>query len=54
MKSRKHPLDIKVLFIAAFWNRNNTVTNNTAQNNNTKEKKKSISPIGIKKVTSAL
>ncbi len=26
------------LFIAAFWNWNNTVTNNTAQNNNTKEK----------------
>ncbi len=40
---------MKVLFIAAFWNRNNTVTNNTAQNNNTKEKK-NISPIiGIKK-----
>ncbi len=24
-------------FIAAFWNRNNTVSNNAAQNNNTKE-----------------
>ncbi len=34
-KSHKLSLDIKVLFIAAFWNRNNTVTNNTAQNNNT-------------------
>ncbi len=41
------------LFIATFWNRNDTVTNNIAQNNNTKEKK-SISLIGIKKVTSAL
>ncbi len=30
-------LVIKVLFIAAFWNRNNTVSNNAAQNNNTKE-----------------
>ncbi len=39
--SQHKNLDIKVLFIAAFWNRNNTVTNNTAQNNNnTKEKKK--------------
>ncbi len=37
-----------MLFITAFWNRNNTVTNNTAQNNNTKEKK-AISPSGIKK-----
>ncbi len=37
IKSHKHSLDIKVLFIAAFWN--NTVTNNRAQNNNTKEKK---------------
>ncbi len=45
---KSHSLDIKVLFVAAFWNRNNTVTNNTAQNINTKEKK-SISPIGIKK-----
>ncbi len=36
-----------MLFIAAFWNRNNTLTNNTAQNNNTKEKK--VSPIGIEK-----
>ncbi len=49
----KHSLDIKVLFIAAFWNRNNTSTNNTAQNNNTKEKKK-VYPIENKKVTSAL
>ncbi len=39
IKLHKHSLDIKVLFIAAFWNRNNTVTNNTAQNNNTKERK---------------
>ncbi len=38
IKPHKHSLDIKVLFIAAFWNRNNTVTNNTAQNN-TKERK---------------
>ncbi len=41
IKSHKHSLDIKVLFIAAFWNRTNTVTNNTAhnnKNNNTKEK----------------
>ncbi len=54
IKSHKHSLDIKELFIAAFWNRNSTVTNNIAQNNNTKEKT-SISPIiGIKKVTSAL
>ncbi len=30
-------LDIKVLFIVAFWNRNNTVSNNPAQNNTTKE-----------------
>ncbi len=30
----KHSIDNKVLFIAAFWNRNTTVTNNTAQNNN--------------------
>ncbi len=30
---------MNVLFIDAFWNRNNTLTNNTAQNNNTKEKK---------------
>ncbi len=36
IKSHKHTLDIKKLFIAAFWN--NTVTNNTAQNNTTKEK----------------
>ncbi len=33
---RYDSLDIKVLFIAAFWNRNNTVTNNKTQNNNTK------------------
>ncbi len=39
INSHKHSLDIKVLFIAAFWNRNNTVTNNTAQHNNTKERK---------------
>ncbi len=29
---------MKVSFIIAFWNRNNTVTNNTAQNINIKEK----------------
>ncbi len=39
IKSHKHSLDIKVLFITAFWNRNSTLTNNTAQNNNTKERK---------------
>ncbi len=38
-KITKHFLDIKVLFISAFWNRNNTVTNNTAQNNNSKKNK---------------
>ncbi len=47
IKWHKQSLDIQVLFIAAFWNRNNTLTNNTAQNNNTKEKK--VSPIGIEK-----
>ncbi len=46
IKSHEHSLDAKVLFIAGFWNRNNTLTNNTAQNNN---KQKSISPIRIKK-----
>ncbi len=35
---------LEVFLIAAFWNRNNTVTNNTAQNNNnTKEKKVHLS-----------
>ncbi len=43
-----YTLDIEVLFIAGF----ETVINNIAQNNNNKQK--SISPIGIKKVTSAL
>ncbi len=41
IRSHKHSLDIKVLFIAAFYN---TVTNNTAQHNNNKDKQKSISP----------
>ncbi len=36
IKSHKHSLDIKVLFIAAFWN--NIVANNTAQNNNNEKK----------------
>ncbi len=35
IKLHKHSLDIKVLFIASFWNRNSPVTNNTAQYNNT-------------------
>ncbi len=39
-KNHKLSLDMKVLFIAAFWNRINTVTNNTAQNNNIKKEKK--------------
>ncbi len=43
IKSHKHSLDIKVLFIAAFWNRNNIENNSTAQNNNTKEKKVHLS-----------
>ncbi len=39
-----------MLFIAGFWNKNNTVTKNTAQNNNKqKDKQKSIPPIRIKK-----
>ncbi len=38
-KLHKQSLDMNVLFIDTFWNRNNTLTNNTAQNNNTKEKK---------------
>ncbi len=38
IKLHKHSLDIKVLFISVFWNRNSTLTNNTAQNNYTKEK----------------
>ncbi len=53
IKSHNHSLDIKVLCIAAFWNRNNTVTNNTAKNYNTKEKSPSLL-LELKKVTSAL
>ncbi len=53
IKSHKHSLDIKVLFISAVWNRNNTVTNNTAQNN-TKEKKIPSLLLELKKLTSAL
>ncbi len=43
-KNHKLSLDMKVLFIAAFWNRSNTVTNITAQNNTIKKEKKSLSP----------
>ncbi len=43
IKSHELSLDIKVLFIAGFWNRINTVTNNTAQNNNKQNTNKSIS-----------
>ncbi len=53
IKLHKQSLYIKLLFIAAFWNRNNTVTNNTAQNKNTKEKSPSLL-LELKKVTSAL
>ncbi len=54
IKLHKQSLDIKVLFITAFWNINNTVTINTAQNNNTKEKKRPSLLLELKKVTFAL
>ncbi len=54
IKLHKQSLDIKVLCIAAYWNRHNTVTNNTAQRNNTKEKKSPSLLLEWKNVTSAL
>ncbi len=54
IKSHKHSLDIKVLFIAAFWNRTNTVTNNTAQIITLKKIKVHLFYWNEKKVTSTL
>ncbi len=55
IKSHEHSLDVKVLFIDSFQNRNNTITNNTAQNNNKQMTNKSPSlPLELKNVNAAL